>query len=290
MVAKPINKTPTKSVKDRRNRRRKKSPLKHVSNVVASINRSFFICQRRLVKIFNKLAKIGTPSHRKRGFQILKKCKIEDEEEAEAAAAEIASSPVCRSLFHSNGLPPLSCPEKKTVFLDLDETLIHSKPDPPPERYDFVVRPRIEGEFIDFYVLKRPGLEELLDAIGEKFEIVVFTAGLKEYASLVLDKIDPKGLISHRLYRDSCKEMDGKFVKDLSEMERDLSRVVIVDDNPNAYMFQPENALTVRPFVDDIQDQELQRVIRFFEFADCFEDMRDAVKNYISYAPANQNS
>ncbi|XP_043699205.1 carboxy-terminal domain RNA polymerase II polypeptide A small phosphatase 2-like [Telopea speciosissima] len=292
MVSKSINKTPTKSVKDRRNRRRKKSPLKNFSNassiVVASINKSFFSCQRRLVKIFTKLAKISTPIHRKKGFQLLKKCKIEDEEEA--AAAEIAKNQICRSLFHSNGLPPLSCPEKKTVFLDLDETLIHSKPDPPPERYDFVVRPRIEGEFIDFYVLKRPGVEELLDAIGEKFEIVVFTAGIKEYASLVLDKIDPKGLISHRLYRDSCKEMEGKFVKDLSEMGRDLSRVVIVDDNPNAYVFQPENALPVRPFIDDLQDQELQRVIRFFEFSDCFEDMRDAVKNYLSYATANQNS
>lgn len=134
---------------------------------------------------------------------------------------------------------------------------------------------------MNFYVLKRPGVDEFLESISKEFEIVVFTAGLKEYASLVLDKIDRNGVISHRLFRDSCKEMDGRFVKDLSQIGRDLKNVVLVDDNPNAYIFQPDNALPVRPFIDDLQDRELENVRRFFEGSDCFEDMRDAVKKYI---------
>ncbi|KAK9267679.1 hypothetical protein L1049_010111 [Liquidambar formosana] len=148
--------------------------------------------------------------------------------------------------------------------------------------FDFVVRPTIDGEVLNFYVLKRPGVEELLEALGAKFEVVVFTAGLKEYASLVLDRLDRKAVIAHRLYRDSCKEVDGKFVKDLSELGRDLKQVVIVDDNPNAYVFQPENAIPVRPFVDDLGDKELQRLIKFFESTDCFDDMRDAVRQYLA--------
>lgn len=40
-------------------------------------------------------------------------------------------------------------------------------------------------------------------------------------------------------------------------MGRDLNRVVIVDDNPNCYIFQPENAVPVRPFIDDLDDGEL---------------------------------
>ena len=171
---------------------------------------------------------------------------------------------------------------KRTVFLDLDETLVHSKADPPPERFDFVVRPSIEGEFMNFYVLKRPGVDRLLAALSEKFEVVVFTAGLKEYASLVLDHLDPDCVISHRFYRDSCKEVDGKFVKDLSELGRDLKRVVIVDDNPNATALQPENAIPIRPFTDDLGDRELGRLIEFFESSDCYEDMRDAVKQFMA--------
>ncbi|XP_010248403.1 PREDICTED: carboxy-terminal domain RNA polymerase II polypeptide A small phosphatase 2-like [Nelumbo nucifera] len=286
MVSKVIKKTPTKTIKDCRSRRRKKSPLKSVAKassiVLSSINNSFFTCQRRLIKLFTKLARISTPNRRKQGFHLLKKFPQEDEQQPENEMGLVR-----RVLTFGKYLPPLPWPEKKTIFLDLDETLIHSNPDPPPEKYDFIVRPSIGGETMNFYVLKRPGVDELLEAIGGKFEIVVFTAGLKEYASLVLDKIDPKGLISHRLYRDSCKEMDGKFVKDLSEVGRDLKRVVIVDDNPNAYVFQPENALPVRPFIDDLQDQELRRVIKFFEVADGFEDMRDAVKNFLSAGDEN---
>ena len=123
-------------------------------------------------------------------------------------------------------------------------------------------------------------MDELLEKLGEKFEIVVFTAGLREYASLVLDMLDKKGIISHRLYRDSCKEIDGKFVKDLSDLGRDLKRVVIVDDNPNAYFLQPENAIPMIPFIDDLADAELENLVQFLEGCDSFEDMRDAVKQY----------
>ncbi|TYG97437.1 hypothetical protein ES288_A10G038700v1 [Gossypium darwinii] len=135
---------------------------------------------------------------------------------------------------------------------------------------------------MNFYVSKRPGVDFFLEEISKKHEVVVFTAGLKQYASQVLDKLDPKGLISHRLYRDSCKELNGKFVKDLSEMGRDLGRIVIVDDNPNAYSLQPENAVPIRPFVEDSHDRELEKLVQFFQWCERFEDMRVAVKQYFN--------
>lgn len=245
--------------------------------VVASINKSIYTCHRRLIKIFSKLARIATPikkkSPRKRGYQLLQKGSADPE------------SSIRRALFDDekgSALPPPVSPEKKTVFLDLDETLVHSQPSPAPEKYDFIVRPMIDGERVDFFVLKRPFVEEFLEFLSNKFEIVVFTAGIEEYASQVLDRIDGKGLVSHRLYRDSCKELDGKFVKDLSELGRDLKRVVIVDDNPNSYVFQPDNALPILPFIDDLGDGELKNLIQFFEKLDEVEDTRDAVKNYVS--------
>ncbi|KAF8030918.1 hypothetical protein BT93_D0189 [Corymbia citriodora subsp. variegata] len=283
MVARIIRRTPTKSIKDCRSRRgrrhRKKSPAKNANaapgSFIATINKSLHSCQRRLIKIFSKLAQIGTPNRRK-GFRVLKK--VADE------PTSLAEESLCRSLsFDAENyrLPPLVSPAKKTVFLDLDETLVHSQIDPPPEKFDFVVQPTINGERLNFYVLKRPGVDDFLRVMSAKFELVIFTAGLKEYASLVLDRLDQKGsLISHRLYRDSCEEVDGKFVKDLSKMGRDLKRVVIVDDNPNAYVFQPENAIPVIPFVNDLGDVQLGKLARFFEGTDGFDDMREAVKQY----------
>ncbi|XP_077249559.1 uncharacterized protein LOC143889268 [Tasmannia lanceolata] len=268
MVSKILRKTLTKPTKDCRKSRRRKTPTKKVVNtssiVISTINRSICTCQRRLLKLFTKCTPLNTPNRRKNRSLHLKK--IEED-----------TTPLLKSPIFFESLPPLEFPEKKTVFLDLDETLIHSKTDPPPEKFDFIVRPKIDGEILNFYVLKRPGVDELLEEMGKRFEIVVFTAGLKEYASLILDRLDSKGVISHRLYRDSCKEVEGKFVKDLSDLGRDLKRVVIIDDNPSAYVFQPENAVPVIPFINDLGDQELQRVMKFLEFADCFEDMRDAV-------------
>ncbi|KAA8515044.1 hypothetical protein F0562_018169 [Nyssa sinensis] len=272
MVSKILKKTPTKTIKDRRSRRRKKSPIKNFaaasSIFVDSINKSIYTCHRHLIKIFSKLSRISTPKNpRKQGYQILKKVPGQDNQAR-------------GSLFFANRLPPSMSPEKKTIFLDLDETLIHSKSEPPPEKYDFIVRPVIDGEKVNFYVLKRPFVDELLEALSRKFEIVVFTAGIEEYASLVLDRLDRKALISHRLYRDSCKEVGGKFVKDLSDLGRDLKSVVIVDDNPNCYTLQPENAIPIRPFTNDLSDGELRRLAEFFQGSDCFEDMRDAVTHW----------
>ncbi|CAN4082178.1 unnamed protein product [Withania somnifera] len=277
MVSKIIKRTPTKSIKNRRNlrRNRKKSPAKNpASIVISSINKSLYTCHRRIIKLFSKFTRIATPKKtpRKQGYRLIGK--VYDEPE---------NGNLRRSLFNDgNALPPLVSPEKKTIFLDLDETLVHSNPNPPPEKYDFIVRPVIEGHKVEFYVLKRPFLDEFLEFLSEKFEVVVFTAGLKEYASLVLDRIDRKGLISHRLYRDSCKEIDGKFVKDLSATGRDMKRVVIVDDNPNSYLFQPENAIPIRPFTDDIGDGELKKLIEFLGECNEVEDVRDALKVYLA--------
>ncbi|OMO65459.1 NLI interacting factor [Corchorus olitorius] len=283
MVSKIIKRTPPRSIKRHRftPSRRKTSPTKknHASfSVMCSINKSIKTCHRRLARLFKKLAHIATPPsarRRRKGFRILPQ-----EEETDELESNLL---VPRALvFDRCLLPPLISETKKTIFLDLDETLVHSSPDPPPKMYDFVVRPKIDGQVMNFYVRKRPGVDFFLEEISKKYEVVVFTAGLKQYASQVLDKLDPKGLISYRLYRDSCKEMEGKYVKDLSEMGRDLGKVVIVDDNPNAYSLQPENAVPIRPFVEDDEDRELEKLVKFFECCEPFQDLRMAVKQYFS--------
>ncbi|KAI3743723.1 hypothetical protein L1987_56788 [Smallanthus sonchifolius] len=271
-------------------RRRKKTPAttatKTASAVVASINKSIYTCQRRLIKIFSKLVRIATPKSKssvKKGYKVLKKFD------------QIAT--VRRSLFQdtTTSFPPLISPNQKTVFLDLDETLIHSIPATGlirPSHYDFVVKPLLDGERVTFYVLKRPFVDEFLRFLRENdFEIVVFTAGIEEYASLVLDVLDRGGLISHRLYRNSCKEFEGRFVKDLSNLGRDLTKGVIVDDNPNSYSLQPENAIPIAPFIDDGGDEELKKLMSGF-FTKCheFEDLRDAVKDYVGNGGENLKS
>eukprot|EP00249_Psilotum_nudum_P016934 c26064_g1_i2 orf=112-681(-) len=109
------------------------------------------------------------------------------------------------------------------------------------------------------YVLKRPGLDQFLITMGKTFEVVIFTAGTKDYADPLLNKLDTNGTISHRLFRDSCLERpDGSFVKNLSLLGRDLDNVIIVDDDYRCYRRQPENAIPIATFGElDTKDQEL---------------------------------
>ncbi|QCD76905.1 probable C-terminal domain small phosphatase [Vigna unguiculata] len=279
MVSK-VKRGPVKSIKDLRNnnnrRWRRKTPIK---NVVAASSAALASIRRRITKLFSKIARIST-THKKKAtsYKILKKTTTTTEEHEEQLDA-IRRTLVFDDATATPLLPP-SLSVRKTVFLDLDETLVHSHPSPPPENFDFVVRPVIDGQPMDFYVVKRPGVDEFLETLASKYEIVVFTAALREYASMVLDRLDQNRYISHRLYRDSCRHIDGKLVKDLKETGRDLKRVVIVDDNPSSFSNQPENAILIRPFVDDIFDRELWKLRSFFDGCDCCDDMRDAVKRY----------
>ncbi|PWA76084.1 FCP1-like domain, HAD-like domain protein [Artemisia annua] len=173
----------------------------------------------------------------------------------------------------------------------MDRTLIHSilssPSNPPPKKYDFIVK---YSKSIG-YVTKRPYVDEFLEYLKENnFEIVIFTAGDKSYASLLLDILDPKGLISHRLYRDSCKSFQGNLVKDLSCLGRNLNNVVIVDDNPHYTILQRKNAIRIRPLTDDLQDHELRKLMNdFFKECNRYNNMQDAVKHYRHAARVQHN-
>ena len=100
------------------------------------------------------------------------------------------------------------------------------------------------------YVIKRPGVDHFLKKMGELYEIVVFTASLSkvslgreikrvelvskdrggfvnmtiflcinvdllcpQYADPVLDMLDIHRVVKHRLFRESCYNHKGNYVK-----------------------------------------------------------------------------
>ncbi|XP_045435370.1 CTD small phosphatase-like protein isoform X2 [Pipistrellus kuhlii] len=174
---------------------------------------------------------------------------------------------------------------KKCVVIDLDETLVHSSfKEPgtlqhPPDLFfpivntlvqpisnaDFIVPVEIDGTIHQVYVLKRPHVDEFLQRMGQLFECVLFTASLAKYADPVADLLDRWGVFRARLFRESCVFHRGNYVKDLSRLGRELSKVIIVDNSPASYIFHPENAVPVQSWFDDMTDTELLDLIPFFE-------------------------
>ena len=117
---------------------------------------------------------------------------------------------------------------KKTLVLDLDETLIHSSFTPIPNP-DLQVSVLIDKKDVLVYVQKRPGVDEFLEQAAVLYELVTFTASMKSYADPLLDQLDPLHYISHRLFREHCVYYNGEYVKDLSRLGREMSNIVILD-------------------------------------------------------------
>ena len=78
---------------------------------------------------------------------------------------------------------------KKTLVLDLDETLVHSS-FKTPKNPDIMLPVDIEGRICHVYFLVRPGCVEFINEMSKYYEIVIFTASLSKYADPLMDILD----------------------------------------------------------------------------------------------------
>lgn len=116
--------------------------------------------------------------------------------------------------------------------------------------------------------------------MAKHYEIVIFTASLNKYADPLLDLLDPKKVIRSRLFRESCVYYEGNYVKDLSLLNRDLSKTIIIDNSPSSYMFHPQNAIDCSSFVDDVRDRELDQISNFLAGIRNVPDVRRVVRRW----------
>lgn len=80
------------------------------------------------------------------------------------------------------------------------------------------------------YVTKRFGLDIFLFEMSQLFELVIFTAGLRDYTDELLKQIDPKKRIKHTLYREHCTLLNKTyFLKNLSLLGRNLKQTLLID-------------------------------------------------------------
>lgn len=172
--------------------------------------------------------------------------------------------------YHAPGFNTLLSPKdqifknKKLLVLDLDETLVHSS-----FKYlrsaDFVLPVDIDDQIHNVYVIKRPGVDEFLKKVGELFEVVVFTASVNRYGDPLLDILDKHKSIHHRLFREACYNYEGNYIKNLSQLGRPLSDIIILDNSPASYIFHPQHAIPISSWFSDTHDNELLDIIPLLE-------------------------
>ena len=162
--------------------------------------------------------------------------------------------------------PPPPYQRPLTLVLTLEDLLVHSE------------WTKDHG----WRTAKRPGVDYFLGYLSQYYEIVLFSSNYMMYSDKVAEKLDPiHAFITYNLFKEHCLYKDGVHIKDLSKLNRDLGKTVIIDCDPNAYKLQPENAIPMKPW-DGKADDGLLKLIPFLEYlaTQQTEDVRPVLNSY----------
>lgn len=165
--------------------------------------------------------------------------------------------------------PPYPAPHQKpyTLLISIDDLLVTSTWD------------RQHG----WRTAKRPGVDYFLAYISQFYEVVIFTTQNYYTAAPIVDKLDRYNFfVTHRLYREATRSINGKIVKDLSYLNRDLSKVVSLDTDPEHTSTHPENAIIIPKWKGDPRDNGLVAMIPFLESIAIYrpQDVRPIIEAY----------
>lgn len=178
---------------------------------------------------------------------------------------------------------------KKTLILDLDETLIHSLSRGSPRSFNSssasaprMIEIKLNNVASLYYVHKRPYCDFFLKEISKWFELQIFTASVKEYADPIIDWLEndivdftndsgkshvqpPSKIFTRRYYRTDCTYREGVgYIKDLSKFfpkEEDLKHVIILDNSPISYALHEDNAVMIEGWINDQSDRDLVNLL-----------------------------
>ncbi len=169
---------------------------------------------------------------------------------------------------------------QKLLILDLDETLIHATEEKLEREADFIV-----GQY---FVYRRPFLDEFLEFCFANFEIAVWTSSTRKYATEIIENIlDSEYQTAFFWARERCtigfdmEEREQFFEKKMTKVRNrgyDLNSVIVVDDSPEKWRSSYGNLVRVKPFFGETDDDELQKLIVYLQRLKGIENIRKIEK------------
>lgn len=156
-----------------------------------------------------------------------------------------------------------------TLVLSMEDLMVHSKWD------------RSNG----YRVAKRPGIDYFIRYLSPYYELVLFTTVPIGVADPIIKKLDPYHFIMWPLGREATKYDKGDLVKDLSYLNRDLNKTLIIDTVAGHVKHQPENAIVLPKWSGDPKDphtNDLVALIPFLEYIATMNisDVREVIRSF----------
>ena len=195
---------------------------------------------------------------------------------------------------------PKETKKKKIALFDLDETLVHCtgdinskqkdaendlcKSNKAPDGVVTITLPTKKQVKVGINI--RPFWKQTIDALKDKYNIVVYSASHNSYADSVLNYLDPdKKFFKYRMYRSNCVQVvisdELKFyVKDLDIFKENynLKDIVMIDNSVLSFAYHLDNGIPIIPFYDDVGDTELYDLANYLLTIADYDDLREANK------------
>lgn len=182
--------------------------------------------------------------------------------------------------------------DKLLLILDLDETLLHSSDERLGRAEDF----RLFG----YFVYLRPHLEHFLTECAAHFRLAVWSSASDDYVAEIVKRLFPpsralefawgrsrctfslnSALVQRLGYLDPDSHYS--YVKKLHKVKRKgyrLERTLIVDDTPAKCVHNYGNAVYVKEYNGEPEDQELPALARYLATLADATDVRRLEKRH----------
>ncbi|EGV62668.1 hypothetical protein CANTEDRAFT_125017 [Yamadazyma tenuis ATCC 10573] len=162
---------------------------------------------------------------------------------------------------------------RKTLILDLDETLIHSLSKGSPRSLSGhdsnIIEIKLNSVATLYHVHRRPYCDYFLKEISKWFDLHIFTASVREYADPIIDWLENEAasdekIFKKRYYRNDCTYRNGVgYIKDLTKFfpVEDLKNVIILDNSPVSYALNEDNGVMIEGWINDQNDKDLLNLL-----------------------------
>jgi carboxy-terminal domain RNA polymerase II polypeptide A small phosphatase len=168
------------------------------------------------------------------------------------------------------------------LILDIDETLIHAVEQPLDRDCDL----RAD----QFHVYFRPHVTEFLVAVSSCYDLAVWSSATADYLKLIVGALMANIAVPLFVWdRNKCNrrmdfiQQEEYFLKDLRKVKRkgfELERILVLEDEPRKVWRNYGNAIYVQPFLGQIEDDELEKLVHYLLTIRSVPDFRTLEKRF----------
>eukprot|EP00331_Platyophrya_macrostoma_P025512 CAMPEP_0176434738 /NCGR_PEP_ID=MMETSP0127-20121128/16868_1 /TAXON_ID=938130 /ORGANISM="Platyophrya macrostoma, Strain WH" /LENGTH=315 /DNA_ID=CAMNT_0017817557 /DNA_START=45 /DNA_END=992 /DNA_ORIENTATION=- len=178
---------------------------------------------------------------------------------------------------------------KKTLVLDLDQTLVYLTLETPSKESNYV-EISDQGR-LKSYAVKRPGLDQFMKDMSADYNICIYSANKQRYVHDVVKAVGLTPYIFEIYTREHCTKVSEKtYMKSLLNLGFSLTNTIFVDDSEAQMRCQPLNGVLIQPYRGEIGDSALIYLIPFLRHISTLSDVRPVTQKLFTFYEQSSKS